>query len=258
MNARLCESAAIVTGADGFDAIVVGAGPNGLIAALRLARSGRRVLLVEAADRVGGALRTEDLTLPGFRHDVGAAVVPLALASRAFRELDLDPEEVRWLHSTAATAHPLDGRDAVLIHRDLDLTVSELGRDGPAWRRLVAPIARQTVVDALLSPLDVRAAIRAAPMLARSARPDSCPQRSLSRVAFREPAARAAFAGMAAHSVLSLAPRVPAAMAHSWVGWLIRSAGRLSKAARRIWPARWPVGWPSSAVRSIPGSPSTI
>ncbi len=232
-----------MTGADGFDAVVVGAGPNGLIAALRLAQSGRRVLLVEAADRVGGALRTEDLTLPGFRHDIGATVLPLALASRAFGELDLGPEDVRWLHSTAATAHPLDGRDAVLIHRDLDLTVSELGRDGPAWRRLVAPIARQTVVDALLSPLDARAAIRAAPMLARFGATGLLPATTLSRLAFREPAARAAFAGMAAHSVLSLAAAGTSGygaflggLAHS-VGWPVVEGGseNLARAlARRL------------------------
>ncbi|MCW2647386.1 MAG: dependent oxidoreductase, partial [Pseudonocardiales bacterium] len=77
-----------MSAADGFDAVVVGAGPNGLAAALTLARRGRRVLVVEAADRVGGALRSEQLTLPGFQHDVGATVLPLALASAAFRELD--------------------------------------------------------------------------------------------------------------------------------------------------------------------------
>jgi len=95
---------------DGFDACVVGAGPNGLVAAVVLATSGRRVLLVEAADRVGGAMRTEELTLPGYRHDVGATVLPLALASKAFRELALDVESsgrIRpWRRPTRSRAAP--------------------------------------------------------------------------------------------------------------------------------------------------------
>jgi phytoene dehydrogenase-like protein len=210
---------------DGFDAVVVGAGPNGLIGALMLANHGRRVLLVEAAGRVGGAMRTEALTLPGFRHDVGAAVLPLALASPAFRELHLTEDEVQWAHPPVAAAHPLDDGDAVLIHRDLDQTAAELGRDGPAWRRLVGPSGRQPLVNALLSPLSPSKALRAAPALARYGTTAVLPAAALARLAFREPRARAALAGMGAHSVLSL--RAPstggyamflAGLAHS-VGW---------------------------------------
>ncbi|MGH3888562.1 MAG: phytoene desaturase family protein, partial [Pseudonocardiaceae bacterium] len=103
--------------ADGFDAVVVGSGPNGLVAAVTMAAAGRRTLLVEAAGTVGGGLRTEELTLPGFRHDVCATVLPLALASSAFRALRLEDDGVRWAHPPVAAAHPLDGRDAVLVHR---------------------------------------------------------------------------------------------------------------------------------------------
>ncbi|MDQ4055441.1 MAG: NAD(P)-binding protein, partial [Actinomycetota bacterium] len=96
-----------MTRADGFDAVVIGSGPNGLLGALTLAGTGRRVLLVEAADRIGGALRSEQLTLPGFVHDVGASVLPLALASPAFAALRLTDEEVTWAHPALPVAHPL-------------------------------------------------------------------------------------------------------------------------------------------------------
>jgi phytoene dehydrogenase-like protein len=210
---------------DGFDAVVVGSGPNGLMGALVLANHGRRVLLVEAADRVGGAMRTEELTLPGFRHDVGATVLPLALASPAFRELTLTVDEVQWAHPPIPTAHPLADADAVLIHRGLDQTVAQLGRDGPAWRRLVGPAGHQPLVDALLSPLSPSKALRAAPALIRYGATAVLPATALASMAFREPRARAALAGMSAHSVLSL--RAPstggygtflAGLAHS-VGW---------------------------------------
>ncbi len=112
--------------ADGFDAVVVGAGPNGLVAALVLAEAGRRVLLLEAGPRVGGGLRTEALTLPGFRHDVGATVLALGLASPALRSLDLAADGVTFDHPQLPLAHPLDvaaGRpaagSAVLVHREV-------------------------------------------------------------------------------------------------------------------------------------------
>ncbi len=217
--------------ADGFDAVVVGSGPNGLVAALVLANRGRRVLLLEAADRVGGAMRTEELTLPGFRHDVGATVLPLALASPAFRELRITDRDVRWAHPPVPAAHPLNDADAVLVHRELDRTVAELGRDGRAWRRLVGPTGRQPLVDALLSPLSPSKALRAAPALVRYGATGVLPAAALARSAFREPRARAALAGMGAHSVLSL--RAPtsggygtflAGLAHS-VGWPVVVGG---------------------------------
>jgi len=221
-----------VSAADGFDAVVVGAGPNGLVAALRLAGQGRRVLVVEAADQVGGALRTEQLTLPGFHHDVGATVVPLALASPAFRELDPAAHGVEWAHPPVPVAHPL-GDTAVLVHRDLDQTADELGRDARAWRLLVGGVAAggQPLIDALLSPLSPGRLVRAAPALVRYGMSGIMPAAVLGRVAFRTPQARAMFAGMAGHSVLSL--RQPAtagygtfmaALAHL-VGWPLVRGG---------------------------------
>jgi phytoene dehydrogenase-like protein len=217
---------------DGFDAVVVGSGPNGLVGALCLARAGRRVLLVEAADRIGGALRTEELTLPGFRHDIGATVLPLTLASPAFRELALSSDDVRFCHPELPVAHPLDG-DAVLVHRELDRTARGLGRDGGAWRVLVGATAAAgaPLIDALLSPLSPGRAARAPAALARYGISGLLPAAALARAAFRDEPARALFAGMAGHSVLSLRQPVTAgyatllaALAHA-VGWPVVQGG---------------------------------
>ncbi|WP_371780927.1 phytoene desaturase family protein [Streptosporangium subroseum] len=216
--------------ADGFDAVVVGSGPNGLVAAVTMAETGRRVLLVEAADRFGGGLRTEELTLPGFHHDVCATVLPLALASPAFRELDLEKGAVEWAHPPVPAAHPLDGRSAVLIHRDPDRTAHSLGRDAAAWRATVGATSRggSRLVDTLLSPLALpRAPLRAA----RFAAAGALPLTWLARSAFRTTEARAALAGMAAHSMLDLRAPITAgyglllaALAHQ-VGWPVVRGG---------------------------------
>jgi phytoene dehydrogenase-like protein len=216
--------------ADGFDAVVVGAGPNGLVAAVTLATAGRRVLLVEAADRVGGGLRSEELTLPGFRHDVGATVLPLALASRAFREIGVIRDGVEWAHPPVPVAHPLDHADAVLVYRGLDETASELGRDAGAWRALIGTTAQagQALVDTLLAPLGLpRAPIAAVRYGASGALPATW----LARGAFHTSRARAVFAGMAAHSVLDLRQPITsgygmllAALAHT-VGWPVVRGG---------------------------------
>jgi phytoene dehydrogenase-like protein len=126
-----------------YDAVVIGSGPNGLVAAITLARAGRSVLVVEAAPTLGGALATEELTLPGFRHDVFSAVHPAAVASPVLRDLELERHGLRWIHPELAMAHPLaDGRAAVLS-RDLARTVASLDAlgagDGARWRALVEP-----------------------------------------------------------------------------------------------------------------------
>ena len=125
------------------DAVVVGSGPNGLAAAIRLARAGRSVVVVEAEDVAGGAVRTAELTLPGFRHDVFSAVHPAAVASPVFSRMPLADHGLRWVHPQIAMAHPMrDGRAAAL-HHDLDLTVAQFEQlhpgDGRRWHDLVRP-----------------------------------------------------------------------------------------------------------------------
>jgi phytoene dehydrogenase-like protein len=217
--------------ADGFDAVVVGSGPNGLVAAVTMAAAGRRTLLVEAAGTLGGGLRTEELTLPGFRHDVCATVLPLALASPAFRGLRLEDDGLRWVHPPVAAAHPFDDHDAVLVHRDLDATVAGLGVDGQRWRATVGATAAASdpLVDSVLAPLDLPPGAPLA--LARYGALGAWPATWVARAAFRGARARAAFAGMAAHSILDLNSPITAgyglllaALVHH-VGWPVVTGG---------------------------------
>lgn len=123
------------------DVTVVGSGPNGLAAAITMAREGLDVAVLEGAATLGGGMRTDELTLPGFRHDVCSAIHPAAVASPFFRDLGL-LERVEWITPELSFAHPLDDGRAGLAWRDLERTVEELGRDGPAWRRLMEPLVR--------------------------------------------------------------------------------------------------------------------
>lgn len=125
------------------DAIVVGSGPNGLAAAVTLARSGLAVTVYEQASAIGGGSRTAELTLPGFRHDVCSAVHPMALESGFFRKFGLT-ERVEFLTPEISYAHPLDGGRAGIAWRDLRRTAADLGVDGPAWNRLFAPLVARS------------------------------------------------------------------------------------------------------------------
>ena len=213
------------------DAVVVGSGPNGLVAAIKLAEAGARVVLFEAADQVGGGLRTEELTLPGFRHDVCSTVQAIAQASVAFRELDLERDGLRYAHPPDPLGQTLDGPPAAILRRDVNATAAGLGRDGNAWRRLVGTLAAREneVVDGLLSPFDLppRHPVGLAAFGVRGVWPASL----VNALAFREPAARALFAGIAAHAVLPLSQPATAgyalmlaSLAHS-VGWPVAVGG---------------------------------
>jgi phytoene dehydrogenase-like protein len=228
-----------VAGADGFDAVVVGSGPNGLVGAVMLAGAGLRVLLVEQADEFGGGLRSGPLTgLDGFTHDLCATVLPLARASAAFRNLDLDLD---WAFPPVQAAHPLDGQDAVLIHRDVALTAGALGsrRDAIAWRQSVGATASGGfgLIDSLLSPLSPpRAPLR----LARYGALGLLPADALARILFGGERARAALAGMAAHSMVDLRRPITggyglllAALAHQ-VGWPVVRGGSAELAAALV------------------------
>ncbi|HQY90113.1 FAD-dependent oxidoreductase, partial [Caldilinea sp.] len=119
-----------------YDAIVIGSGPNGLAAAITLAQAGQRVLVVEAKATPGGGMRTQAITLPGFQHDICAAVHPLGLASPFLRGLPLADYGLEWILPPVSLAHPLDDGSAVAVTRSLDETAAELGQDGAMWRRL--------------------------------------------------------------------------------------------------------------------------
>src|SRR5215472_3096477 len=124
-------------------ACVIGAGPNGLAAAIVLARRGLQVEVFEAELQAGGAARTLEMTIPGFLHDFGSAVHPLAAGSPFFASLPLGSYGLEWIHSPLALAHPFDDGTAVTLQRDLNETASALGRDAKAWRRLMKPLADQ-------------------------------------------------------------------------------------------------------------------
>jgi phytoene dehydrogenase-like protein len=134
-----------------LDAVVVGSGPNGLSAAVALARAGFSVKVLEAQPTPGGGARTLPLTLPGYRHDVCSAIHPLAAASPFFRELKLETRGVRFIHPAAPLAHPLDGGQVAMLERSVDETAAGLGADEHRYRALMAPLVRD--FDEVLLPL---------------------------------------------------------------------------------------------------------
>ena len=213
------------------DAIVVGSGPNGLAAAIALARAGRSVLVVEGAETIGGGMRTEALTLPGFAHDTCSAIHPLGVASPFFRSVPLAEHGVVWIQPPAPLAHPLDDGTAVVLERSLEETAAGLdGGDGVAWRRLLGPfVASATdLLDGILAPpfppRHPLVMARFGPKAIRSAA-------SLARSTFAGERARALFAGNAAHAMLPLDAAasasfglVLATLGHA-VGWPLPRGG---------------------------------
>ncbi len=198
------------------DAVVVGAGPNGLTAAIRLAREGREVTVFEGASTVGGGTRTRELTLPGFRHDVCSAIHPFGRISPAFREIGLERHGVRWLQPPAAIGHPLDDGTAVLLTGDVDATAERLGdaHDAAAYRRLMGALVAgwAALMPDVLAPFHIPLRPSHAIGLARFGIVALGSAVRLGR-RFRGERARALIAGAAAHSQLSLTERVSAASA---------------------------------------------
>jgi phytoene dehydrogenase-like protein len=194
-------------------AVVIGSGPNGLAAAITLARAGLEVEVHEAEDQLGGGLRSAELTLPGFVHDVCSSVHPLGLASPLFRTLELD---VDWVQPDAPAAHPLDDGTAVLLEHNLLATAAGLGADEAAYKELVGPLveAWREVERVLLGPFPVspRAVLRlgdrlGARGLVAALRAALSPARALADERFADERTRAWFAGHAAHSMLPLERR---------------------------------------------------
>jgi len=184
---------------EAHDAIVVGSGPNGLAAAIALAQAGRSVLVLEAAETIGGGTRTAELTLPGFRHDVCSAIHPLVLASPCLRALPLAEHGLELAHPEIPLAHPLDDGSAVALHRSVAETAAGLGADADAYRSLLEPLARdwQALAGDLLGPLRLP---RHPIATARFARAGIRSATGLAGARFTGARARALLAGNAAHS----------------------------------------------------------
>lgn len=187
----------------GATAVVVGSGPNGLAAAIRLAQAGLRVAVYEAADEIGGGTRSSELMCAGVTHDHCSAFHPLGVASPSLSTLPLERYGLRWRWAPIDCAHPLDDGTAALLYRDLDATAAGLGADGPRWSALFGPVAARfdDVASELLGP--VAHMPRHPVTLARTGIRALAPATVLART-MRSPAARALFTGMAAHGFTRL------------------------------------------------------
>ena len=243
-----------------FDTTVVGAGPNGLAAAVEMARAGRKVLLIEGADEIGGGTRTEELTLPGFIHDVCSAIHPTGVASPFFRELDL---EIDWIQPPIPLSHPLDGGRSVGLHRSVEETASQLGVDESSYIGLMGPLTDGIleVIEDVLGPMTLNPRHKA--IFARFAAIGSLPV-SLLVKRFKTEQSRALIAGLAAHSIAPFsAPATSAvglmlgAMGHSY-GWPLAKGGsqriaqaladRLEQLGGTVETGRW-----VESVSQLPG-----
>ncbi|HEX7359859.1 MAG TPA: NAD(P)/FAD-dependent oxidoreductase [Bryobacteraceae bacterium] len=214
-------------------AIIIGSGPNGLAAAIALSQAGCDVEVREAASTPGGGARTAEITLPGFLHDLGSAVHPMAVSSPFFSELPLAAHGLEWIHSPAPLAHALDDGSAVLLERSVEETADQFGRDAKPYRKLFRPLAENwnTLTREILRPL-TRASHH--PLLVGRFGIRAIQPATLAAKAFRDARARALFAGLAAHSTLKLEAPLSSAFAfimgaagHA-VGWPIPKRGAQS------------------------------
>jgi phytoene dehydrogenase-like protein len=214
-----------------LDAVIVGAGPNGLAAAITLASEGLAVRVYEAAATVGGGARTEEMTLPGFRHDPCSAVHPFGAGSPVLRRLPLVRHGLRWLHPPVPLAHPFPDGTAAVLDRSVSLTAASLGADGRAYRLLIEPFRGRwdDLADAVLRPL--LGGLPSHPLpLARFGLRSVLPAAALARLA-RDGRARALLAGLAAHAMVPLTSlsstptALLLALAGHEVGWPVAAGG---------------------------------
>ncbi|WP_263353050.1 phytoene desaturase family protein [Acidicapsa acidisoli] len=212
-------------------AAIVGSGPNGLSAAITLAQAGIETRVYEGRDTIGGAASTAEVTLPGFCHDLGASVFPMAAASPFFQPLPLRDFGLNWIEPSAPLAHPLDDGTAVMLEHDLVATADGLGVDGAAWTRLMRPLIDHwpNLCREILGPVIHWPSHPI--LMAHFGIFAALPAATLARTIFRGARARALFAGNAAHSVLPLespfssAVALVLAAAGQTTGWPIAAGG---------------------------------
>ncbi len=213
------------------DCVVVGAGPNGLAAAVAIARAGRSVVVLERSQHIGGAVRSAELTRPGFLHDVCSAVYPLGIGSPFLRTLPLSAHGLEWVQPQVPLAHPFDDGTAAVLERSVLATAAGLGGDEGAYRKLFGPLTEAWSAgldtDLLAPPRFPKHPFAVARFGLKALRP----ARALAERAFREPRARALFAGNAGHAMLPLEKSPSAAFAlvlqtlgHA-VGWPFARGG---------------------------------
>lgn len=187
-----------------YDAVIVGAGPNGLSAAITIAQTGRSVIVFEARDTIGGGLRSSELTLPGFIHDVCSAIHPLGTCSPFLTALPLDRYGLRWIQPEIPLAHPFDDGTAAALHRSLEKTGESFGhpKDAAAYRRLFGPLVDDwaKLVPFLLGPFSIPRHPLAAARFGLSALRSA---EGLAKGKFEGPRARGLFAGLAGHSIIA-------------------------------------------------------
>ncbi len=187
-----------------YDAVIVGSGPNGLSAAIRLSEAGQRVLVIEAHETPGGGARTAELTLPGFHHDICSAIHPMGVASPYFSQLPLEAHGLEWIHPTVPLAHPFDNGEAVAMYRSIADTAAQFGSSTEKnYSRLFSPLVDRMheLLGDLLAPPKIPKHPVSAARFGMRAFPSAL---EMTRAWFDDERARGLYAGNAAHSVLPL------------------------------------------------------